>query len=106
MSSRHVAGATATTCGGSAQATFNPTNPSNAEPNPNTARSTARMLGRPLEDDEVVHHINGDKLDNEPENLELWSTSHPKDQRVNDKVAFAIVMLRRYRPELLLDDIE
>ena len=56
----------------------------------------AQQLGRPLEKDEVVHHRNGDRLDNKPENLELWTTSQPKGQRVEDKLAWAYALLARY----------
>lgn len=59
-----------------------------------------QAIGRPLFDDENVHHVNGDRSDNRLENLELWSSAQPKGQRVDDKVQFALEILRRYRPEL------
>lgn len=63
----------------------------------------AEFLGRPLEPDEVVHHRNGNRMDNRIENLELWSVYQPKGQRTKDKVAYALEILRRYAPELLID---
>lgn len=62
----------------------------------------SQMLGRPLLPHENPHHKNGDKLDNRPDNLELWSVSQPPGQRVIDKVEWATELLRLYAPERLV----
>ena len=48
----------------------------------------AEVLGRPLTSDEVVHHINRDKTDNRPENLEVLSRQeHAALHAAEDRLA-------------------
>ena len=64
----------------------------------------SERIGRPLNKKETVHHRNGIRDDNRLENLELWSSSHPPGQRVEDKIHWCKEFLEQYGLKVISSD--
>ncbi len=45
-----------------------------------------KILGRPLRKGEVVHHIDGNPINNSPSNLELWLNPHMPGIKASDLI--------------------
>ena len=58
-----------------------------------------QKLGRKLLPRETVHYLNGNRLGNRPENLELWLYPQKPGQRVKDLIKWAKEILATYGDE-------
>lgn len=60
----------------------------------------SQILGRPIRDDETVHHRNGVKRDNRPENLEIWTGNHSNGARLQDVYQWAIDFIKTHEHDI------
>ena len=71
----------------------------NARPDGKVLEHTVVMseqLGRALVPTENVHHRNGVRDDNRPENLELWNKVQPSGKRAGDLIEYANEIIALY----------
>jgi hypothetical protein len=54
------------------------------------------VLGRHLRPEESIHHRNGVRDDNRPQNLELWTRPQPTGIRAADALVWAHEVIARY----------
>jgi HNH endonuclease len=73
----------------------------NGKPTPEHRHVAEEILGRSLTPNETIHHKNGKRADNHPDNLELRAGKHRQGQRVRDLIEDALAHLRVYKPEVL-----
>lgn len=59
----------------------------------------SEMIGHPLPKGSTVHHRNGTRSDNRPENLELWASTHRPGQRVLDLLEYADWILATFNAD-------
>lgn len=58
-----------------------------------------KKLGRKLRKGENIHHLDGDRLNNDLSNLELWTVQQPAGQRITDKFDWAVKFIQSH-PDL------
>ena len=63
----------------------------------------SHYLRRALYPNETVHHKDGNRTNNNLDNLELRDGHHGPGQRVDDIMIWAVEFLKRYAPHLLKD---
>lgn len=59
-----------------------------------------KKLGRKLYPNENVHHKDGNKLNNDIDNLELWIKPQPNGIKVEDAIVWAKKILERYEDKI------
>ena len=54
----------------------------------------------------TIHHKNGNRSDNAPENLELWRHGHPHGQRPQDVIASLVNLLGKDRVITMTKEVQ